>query len=58
MSAQTIALIRGLIVVVAVLFSQGVIPTGIDGGGQKVSDALMVVAVTLAAGQKNEPEQK
>lgn len=58
MSAQTIGLIRGGIMILAVLFSQGVVPTGVDGGGQRVADALTVVAVSLAAGQKNDSEKK
>jgi hypothetical protein len=58
MTAQTVAIIRGILVCVAVLFSNGVIPTNVDGGGRKVGDALMVIAVTLAAGQKNDEPVK
>ncbi len=58
MTAQTVAIIRGILVCVAVLFSNGVIPTNVDGGGRKVGDALMVIAVTLAAGQRNDEAPK
>lgn len=58
MNAQAIAIIRGILVCIAVMFSNGVIPTGVDGGGRKVGDALMVIAVTLAAGQKNDEAPK
>ncbi len=58
MSANTISIIRGVIMAIAVLFAQNVIPTGIDGGGKRVSDGLMVLAVSLAAGQKNDEATK
>lgn len=58
MTAQTVAIIRGLLVCLAVLFSNGLIPTNVDGGGRKVGDALMVIAVTLAAGQRNDEAPK
>lgn len=52
------ALIRGAIMLLAVMFQSGVIPTGIEGGGQRVSDALMVIAVTIAAGDKTSEATK
>ena len=52
MNAQHLALIRGAIMLLSVLFSTNTIPTGVDGGGQKVADMLMVIAVSLAAGDK------
>lgn len=58
MSAQTIATIRGVIMCIALLFSNGVIPTNVDGGGRRVGDALMVIAVTLAAGDKNQKDDQ
>ena len=54
MKAQTVAIIRGILVCLAVMFQNGVIPTGVDGGGRRVGDAILVIAVTLAAGQKND----
>ena len=57
-SAQTIALIRGALMLIAVLFEAGIIPTSVDGGGAKVAASLMVVAVSLAAGDKTTPEVK
>ena len=58
MSAQTLAIIRGVLVCIAVMFQNNVIPTGVDGGGRRVGDALMVIAVTIAAGQKNDEAPK
>jgi hypothetical protein len=58
MSAQTVAIIRGVLMCIAVMFSNGVIPTNVDGGGRKVGDAIMVIAVTLAAGQRNDEAPK
>jgi len=58
MSAQTVAIIRGVLVCLAVMFQNNVIPTGVDGGGRKVGDAIMVIAVTLAAGQRNDEAPK
>ena len=58
MSAQTVAIIRGVLMCIAVMFSNGVIPTNVDGGGRKVGDAIMVIAVTLAAGQRNDEVPK
>lgn len=58
MTAQTIAIIRGVLVCIAIMFQQNVIPTGVDGGGSRVGDAIMVIAVTLAAGQKNDEAPK
>lgn len=58
MKAQTVAIIRGILVCLAVMFQNGVIPTGVDGGGRRVGDAILVIAVTLAAGQKNDEPVK
>ncbi len=58
MSAQTVAIIRGILACLAVMFQNNVIPTGVDGGGRRVGDAIMVIAVTLAAGQKNDEAPK
>lgn len=58
MSAQTVAIIRGVLVCLAVMFQNNVIPTGVDGGGRRVGDAIMVIAVTIAAGQRNDEVPK
>lgn len=52
MSAQTITLIRGLLLLIGVLFATNTIPTGVDGGGQKVAATCLVVAAMMAAGDK------
>ena len=57
MSAQTVAIIRGVLMCIAVMFSNGVIPTNVDGGGRKVGDAIMVIAVTRGRpAQRRGPE--
>jgi len=58
MSAQNIALLRGLLLLIAVLFETNTIPTGVEGGGRKVAATLSVIAVSLAAGQKNDEPVK
>lgn len=43
---------RALLIVLAGLFAEGTIPTGIDGGGPKVGLALVAIAGWLTAGNK------
>lgn len=50
-----VGIIRAILFILAALFQTGTIPTGIDGGGEKVAIAIMAAAVSLAAGDKNPP---
>ena len=52
MSAQMITLLRGALLLLGALFLTDTIPTGMDGGGQKVAATCAVVAAMLAAGDK------
>jgi len=56
LSTQAVTLIRGALMLLAVLFATDTIPTGIDGGGTKVAATLAVILSMLAAGDKTEPE--
>jgi hypothetical protein len=51
-TATHIALIRGVLMLAAVLFETNTIPTGVEGGGTKVAATLMAVALMIAAGDK------
>lgn len=50
LSPNTVAIIRGILMLVAALFQSGYIPTNVDGGGEKVAATLAAIAVMLAAG--------
>lgn len=52
MNAQTVTMIRGLLLLIGVLFATNTIPTGVDGGGQKVAATCLSIVVMLAAGDK------
>lgn len=52
LSPNAVAILRGVIMLAAALFQAGVIPTHIDGGGEKVAATLATIAVMLAAGDK------
>lgn len=52
MNATHIALIRGVLMLIGVLFMTDTIPTGVPGGGQKVAATCAAIAVMLAAGDK------
>ena len=49
------SLIRAGLMLLAVFFRSGIIPTGVDGGGEKAADAVMVIALGLAAGDRSAP---
>lgn len=44
---------RGAVALLGYLVQQGVIPTGIDGGGGKFGPLLMALAFFVPAGQRN-----
>ncbi len=52
MNANHIAIIRGVLMLLAVLFRSNTIPTGVEGMGERIADGLMTLAVTLAAGDR------
>ena len=56
MTAQSVSFIRAGIIFLGVLFKAGVIPTAVDGGGDKVFDGLLMVAAAIPAGNKNDPQ--
>lgn len=52
MTTQTITIMRGLLMLVAVLFETGAIQTGVEGGGRKVAATCVVILGMWAAGDK------
>lgn len=50
LSPNLVAIIRGLLVLIGALFQAGVIPTNIDGGGEKVFVTCLAIQSLLAAG--------
>lgn len=52
-SADRVSVLRGVLVLVGVAFRSGYVPTGMNGLGERIGNALLAFAVTLAAGDKN-----
>lgn len=51
--AYFVGAVRGLLMLLAELFRQDVIPTGVPGGGAKIAGMLMIAAVAIPAGETN-----
>jgi hypothetical protein len=51
-AANRVSIYRGLLSLLGAAFQSGMIPTGVDGLGQRIGAGLLALAVTLAAGDK------
>lgn len=51
-AANRVSIYRGLLILLGAAFKSGLIPTGVDGLGDRVGNGLLALAVTLAAGDK------